>query len=301
MKRKKRSSVWGVIGLILIISTAMILPQVIFIIQDYGQIASVDVMSRDTYEVLAKDTSYSRDINTRMSRLAGAGYGNISISQIANSIDVNELNELLEHVKSQGYMTNLAEFFPTTFGYVTETLNVTDLEVCDCYIVYGDEYHSGVILMFWYMEFDLPGLNSRMELIVDSETNTIYYVRLRENDMKESQGNGVLISGNELMDADLLEMEPEIKDLAVTHISMISDYYSSYYGIYMTNPEILSAGTFWGEHTSFSENSFTMAYALPYGVGGDASLFFRFHAEVGDETGTDISIGIPIIRQMVQS
>ncbi len=301
MKRKKRSSVWGVLGLILIISTAMVLPQIIFIIQDYRQMTSVDVMTRDTYEVLAKDTSYSRDINTRMSRLAGVGYGNISISKIANSIDVNELNELLDHVKKQGYMTNLAEFFPTTFGYVAETLNATDLDVCDCYIVYDDEYHSGVILMFWYMEFDLPELNSRMELIVDSETNTIYYIHLCENDTKESQGGGVLVSGKDLTNADFIEMEPEIKDLAENRISRISDYYSSYYGIYMTNSEMLSASTFWGEHTSFSENSFTMAYALPYGAGVDTSLFFRFYAEVGDDTGTNISIGIPIIRQMVQS
>ena len=67
MKRKKKSSVWGVLGLILIISVAMVLPQVIFIIQDYREMTTVDVMSRDTYEVLATDTAYPRDINTRMS------------------------------------------------------------------------------------------------------------------------------------------------------------------------------------------------------------------------------------------
>ena len=60
MKRKKKSSVWGVLGLILIISIAMVLPQVIFIIQDYRQMTTVDVMSRDTYEVLATDTAYFR-------------------------------------------------------------------------------------------------------------------------------------------------------------------------------------------------------------------------------------------------
>lgn len=309
MKRKKKSSVWGVLGLILIISVAMVLPQVIFIIQDYREMTTIDVMSRDTYEVLATDTAYPRDINTRMSRLAGVGYGNITISQIANSIDVNELNEMLDGVKKQGYMTNLAELFPTTFGYITETMNATALDVCDCYIVYGDEYHSGVILMFWYMEFDFPELNSRMELLVDSETNTIYYVRLRENDINTSQSNGSLVSGTDFyydsktVNAELMYMEPEIKAVAEMQPSQVSDYYSSYYGIYMPDSELLSlaSSTFWGEHTSISENSYTLAFALPYSAGGERSLFFRFHAEVGEETGTDISIGIPIIRQMIQS
>ncbi len=308
MKRKKnRSPIWSVLGLIIIISTAVFLPQVLFLFQDYRQTGSVDVMSRDTYEVLATDTAYPQDINTRMSRLAGVGYGNISISQIANSIDVNELNDLLEHVKKQRYMTNLAELFPTTFGHVSKTLNATALEVCDCYIVYSDDYHSGVILMFWYMEFDFPEINSRMELLVDSESNNIYYIRLRENDMKESQETGTLISGTDFYydsktyDANLLEMEQEIQAVADMFPTMYSDYYYSYYGIYMLNAELLSSSMVWGEHISIGENSYTMASALPYSTGGGTSLFFRFHAEVGEETGTDISIGIPIIRQMVQS
>ena len=59
MKQKgKRSYAWAVLGLLLTITVAIFLPQVIFMIQDYRQTSTVDVTTRETYDVLSIETVY---------------------------------------------------------------------------------------------------------------------------------------------------------------------------------------------------------------------------------------------------
>ena len=87
------------------------------------------------------------------------------------------------------------------------------------------------------------------------------------------------------------------------------DYYVRYYGIYHSetfyNSDedriiVLNVDSYAYENCVIGEDMFTMAYALPYGNSIDSSLFFRFCVTKSEEYGTDISIGIPIIRQFVQ-
>lgn len=313
MKRKRNlTPVWSVIGLILTIAVAVYLPQFVFMVQDYHQTSSVDVISRDTVEILATETSYSADINTRMSKLVSTGYGDITVSRVASSIDINDFNALITNVKNQSYMLHLTALLPDSFGEAVNTLNATQMKACDRYIVYGNDYTDGVILMFWYMRFDLTEQNSYLELIVDSETNTIYYVRLREDtnatDKSDVEEVNFAVNGSDLYYDKLRynmntlpEMSPEVETLVEQFPILFNDYYCSYYGIYMPDVSLLNESSAWWDHVSVGENVFTMAYALPYISSGNKSVFFRFHAEVGPETNTDISIGIPIIRQMVQS
>ncbi|MBQ7765236.1 MAG: hypothetical protein IJ397_00155 [Lachnospiraceae bacterium] len=323
MKRKKKAgSVWSIFILIISLALAVFLPKAVFMVTDYRQLDRIQFANRETFEVLTKESDYPREVNARMNRLAGIGYGNITISKIAKSIDINEFNVLIAGVKNQTYMKCLEEMMPITFNSVSARMNATDLKTCDCYIVYGNDYEDGVILMFWYMIFDIPELGGRMELIVDSETETIYYIRLLSTqtptyDAVSTEEVNLILNGKDFYNqqkipgteaASLLSVvSAEVASVADMFPSYFTDYYCRYYGIYFLSSldyggENLSytEASFW-ENIAIGENVYTMAYALPYNNSAGNTIFFRFHMEINEETGTDVSIGIPIIRQFVQS
>lgn len=323
MKGKRIISiVWGITGLLLTISLAVFLPQAVFMIQDYRQTSLVDVTTRETYEVLTTDAAYMQDVNARMGRMASIGYGDMEISKVERSMDIEECMNLISGVKAQSYMVYLSDMLPSTFGEMLPYLSVTQMETCDCYIVYSDDYVDGVILMFWYMVFDMPELGYAMELIVDSETETIYYVRLMgtvDNYNAESQDNTAMImDGKDYYEQInmsglgyeelLLSMDEEVESVAEKFPEYFDNYYARYYGIYsIHSPEESSdvhfpySGSYVWENCVVGEKAYTMAYALPYSTNIDGSLFFRFYVEKSGESGPDISIGIPIIRRFVQS
>lgn len=321
-QKRKRSYAWAVLGLLLTITVAIFLPQVIFMIQDYRQTSTVDVTTRETYDVLSIETVYLQDVNARMYRMAGIRYKEMTISKIARTMDVNDCMNMLSDVKGQYYMEYLMDMLPTTCGEIIPYLSVTQLETCDCYMVHGNDYTDGVILMFWYMVFDIPELDAKVELIVDSETETIYYVRVLENlnsgNLVGIAGNDVIISGDYYYGQTILEgvdsrsllpdIDHEVESVA-NNFAGYFDYYVRYYGIYHSETfyngnkdkiTVLNVDSYAYENCVIGEDMYTMAYALPYGNSIDSTLFFRFCVTKSEEYGTDISIGIPIIRQFVQ-
>lgn len=323
MKRKKKAkTIWSIFLLILTLVLAVSLPQFLFMLQDYRQMNTIAFDNRESFEVLTTETTYSRDMNTRMATLANVGYGNVTISKLARSIDINEFNELITNVKNQAYMIYLEEMLPTVFENVSLYLNATQIETCDCYIVYGSDFTDGVILMFWYMIFDIPELGGQIELIVDSETESIYYIRLLSDKVTDvsagAESQAIMLSGKDFytmqtnFGATAAEIMPEITTevllVAEDFPAYFSEYYCRYYGIYyisaIENSEVsfaYSASSLWN-NIAVGENEYTMAYALPYnGNEFYDSIFFRFHVKVDEENGTDVSIGIPIIRRFVQS
>ncbi len=321
MKRKKKAkTIWSIVALIVTLALAVSLPQLIFILQDYRQMNTIAFDDRESFEVLTTEATYSRDMNTRMATLANVGYGNVNISKLARSIDITEFNELITNVKNQGYMIYLEEMLPTVYENIDTNLNATQIETCDCYIVYGSDYTNGVILMFWYMVFDIPELNGKLELIVDSETESIYYVQLESDKVAEGfeETQLVVMSGKDFyaletqFGASAKEIMPaiteEIEAVTTNFPSYFSNYYCRYYGIpYIStveNSEVNFAysGAYLWNNIAIGENEYTMAYALPYnGYEFGDSIFFRFHVKVDEPGGTNLSIGIPIIRRFVQS
>lgn len=322
MKRKKKAkSIWSIVALIVTLALAVSLPQFLFILQDYRQMNTIAFDNRESFEVLTTETTYSRDIYTRMATLANVGYGNVNISKLARSMDINDFNELISNVKNQGYMIYLGEMLPTVFDKVALNLNATQIETCDCYIVYDSAYTDGVILMFWYMVFDIPELNGKLELIVDSETESIYYVQLASDKVAENSGESqdVIVMGGQdfynltvQFEANASEIMPaiaeEIESVTTNFPSYFSNYYCQYYGIpYISTVENSEAnfaysGAYLWNNIAVGENEYTMAYALPYNSYefGD-SIFFRFYVKVDEQTGMNMSIGLPIIRRFIQS
>lgn len=318
MKRKKIGAyIFSVSALILLIVAAVFLPQIIFTVQDSYQTNQVDVLNRDVLDILALETSYSADVYTRLYKLAYSGIGNLTASAVESSIGLGEFNNIIEEVRNSEYMEHLVTMVPDTFGDSLEYINASDVKISDRYIIYGEDYRDGVILMFWYMKIYLPTVNSYMELIVDSETYTIYYVSVEaeeevtytltvddrvaviQTDPETMEESLVYLTEEEVQKQTELEHSEKIDYVAENLPKVFSFYYCRYYGVYLDMHSLESGAFDFSSNIAQSENAFTMAYPLPYNSTGSKTLFFRMHAVAGVGQGPDISIGLPLIRNLI--
>lgn len=310
-------SIAGVLALVII---AVFLPQIFFSVQDSYRTGETNLMSRDVYDIITAQTVYPLDVYTKLHNLAQTGLGDVSVSVVKSSIDIEEFYEIKDSIREQAYVMNLVTLLPETFGDSINLLSADNIKKCGKYIVYGDEYTNGVILMFWYMKIYLPSVNSYMELVIDSETNHIYYMEVEaqaditysmEFEVKEEEA-GVYVSDvmlSELEKSELVEMgqnaqiSQSLYEVAETFPDYLESYYRSYYGVYQPlsieekdNLYSLVVG----------EDAVTIVCSMPFNENhfqsnttGNATLFFRAYVEEGYGAGPDISIGIPIIRQLV--
>lgn len=321
MKRKKIGAyIFSVSALILLIVAAVFLPQIIFTVQDNYQTNQVDVLNRHIRDIFAMETSYSADVYTRLNELAISGIGNLTPSAVESSIGLEEFNNIIEDVRNSEYMEHLVTMVPDTFGDSLEYINASDVKISDHYIVYGEDYRDGVILMFWYMKIYLPTVSSYMELIVDSETYTIYYVSVEaaeevkytltvddrvavvQTDPETMEEVLVYLTEEEVQNQTEQGISEKIDYVAENMPKVFSLYYCRYYGVYLMNADMysLEPGAFdFSSNIAHSENAFTMAYPLPYDSTGSKTLFFRMHAVAGVGQGPDISIGLPLIRNLI--
>lgn len=321
MKRKKIGAyIFSISALVLLIIAAIFLPQIIFTVQDNYQTNKVDVLNRDVLDILTMETSYSADVYTRLNKLASSGLGDLTIAVVESSIALGEFNNIIDDVRNSEYMVHLASMVPDTFGDSLSYINASDVKISDRYIIYGEDYRDGVILMFWYMKIYLPTVNSYMELIVDSETYTIYYVSVEaveevaytltvddrvaviQTDPETMEEVLVYLTEEEVQKQTEEELSEKIDYVAENLPGMFSYYYCRYYGVYIMNAEKYSLNPEefdFSSNIAQSENAFTMAYPLSFSSMDSKTIFFRMHAVVGEGSGPDISIGLPLIRNLI--
>lgn len=296
-------------ALLVVIALAIFLPQIIFYVQDSYQVNQVDVINRDVYDIMEMQTAYSADITTRLKKLAEVGYGNVTVSLVDKTIEFDEFYSILSEVRHSEYMDRLIGLSPDTFGDSMKELSAENLEECNRYIVYGPDYADGVILMFWYMKIFVPSISSYMELIIDSETHTIYYISVDSVDgvafVADENGS---IEGHNVVEAPTETIEEVfIYNTAQSEVIAIiaegvpgefASYYRMYYGAGTDAMSYAEDVRLIADNSVLSENAYTLAVPIEYD-GISISLFFRFCAEAGFGQGPDISIGIPVIRHLV--
>ncbi len=318
MKKKIfKTYILTVSALLAVIALAVFLPQIVFYVQDSYQVSRIDVINRDVYDIMEMQTAYSADTTTRLKKLSEVGYGDVTVSLVENTIGYDEFYSIISVVRNSEYMTNLTEITSNDLDEVMATIGGYDLEKCNRYIVYGPSYSDGVILMFWYMKIFLPSVNSYMELIVDSETHTIYYVSLEA----AQEVTYVVEEDGKIMEYTLIEGETmEVTDGIVAiltepteqnmeQMEMIEliaqkvpeqyvSYYRTYYGAeaeyvpYEEDVRLVAA------NSVLDESTYTLAAPMVYDGFSD-SVFFRFYAEVSNGPLPNISVGIPIIRRLI--
>lgn len=305
-----KSYLLSISGLLVLIIIALFLPNIIFSIQDGYQTATVETGNREAFDVQTAEEAYPKDIATRMQRVAAARWGNMTVSVVEQNIDQDLFNTLMNEIMMQEYMKILLTLADYELTEALERVSIENVKICDRYVVYGDDYTEGILLTFWYVKIYLPTVESYVEFIVDSETYSIYYAELNAEDTvnyvvyadsEQTEGVQVSIISDVQENADKEEMTAEEKSellsyMAVAIPSYYAEYYSPYYGV---NPEeLLYAKDYYDEMISITNEFVTTTYILPYD--DDNSLLFRFYAEQGDGKILNVSIGLPLIRQLIQ-
>lgn len=307
-----------VTALLAVIALAVFLPQIVFYVQDSYQVSRIDVINRDVYDIMEMQTAYSADTATRLKKLSEVGYGNITVSLVENIIDYDELYSIISVVRNSEYMTNLTEITYNDLNEVMSTIGGDDLEKCNRYIVYGPSYSDGVILMFWYMKIYLPSVDSYMEIIVDSETHTIYYVSLEASQevtyVVEEDGK---LKEYTLAEGETLEIEEgtvailtepveqtleQMETIQLIAQKVPEQYVSSYRAYYGADAQVVSSYDeevrLVAENSVLDGNTYTFAAPLEYD-GPAGSVFFLFYAETSSGPMPNFTVGIPIIRRLI--
>lgn len=303
MKKNVKSYIVCIIGLIVLIMIALSLPSMIFSIQDGYLTATVETETREPYDTETAEEAYPKDIAIRMSRVAQTRWGNMAVSVENMYIGQELFQTLMAEIMSQDYMTILLSVENYGLTEALERISVENLKVCDRYVVYGEDYTEGILLTFWYMKIYLPSVESYIEFIVDSETYSIYYAEVNAEEelnyvyILETENEApahVIVNENIADDKEYKEVAAMVSDMAETIPKYYAEYYLQYYGV--DTEALLDSKE---EKVSITSDFVTTTYTLPYGR--DNNLLFRFYAEHADGKITNVSIGLPLIRQLVEN
>ncbi len=270
-----RNLILSIVAMIALIACALGLPSVVFYVEDYYQNRGTETAYRNSVDILNSDVSYPSDMRTRMNEFAQLSFGDIGISKVEEGISLAAFDTIMKAVESQMYMQYFHEISDHVYEDAMKGIIAGDVKKCNRYILYGEDYAEGVVLMFWDMDIYLPSVNSTLNLIVDSETYSIYYVSVSSAAEADELVKEVLEEENPANAMYFLLVENE-------HL----DYYKAYYKAMNT----------WEENILSSDEQFFYEMTLPY---ANSSLFFSIHAQKGVGNGPDISMGLPRVHSIV--
>lgn len=77
----------------------------------------------------------------------------------------------------------------STYVYTSVFRDSVPLAVQDCkkYLVHGRDYQDGVALMMWYLDLYVESVDMRLRILVDTETDTIYYAKVTDGINKKME------------------------------------------------------------------------------------------------------------------
>lgn len=281
-KRIKNVRIYGVCmsGLLLLVIAALFLPQVIFTIQDRYLMTGTEVEARRSLDVSQLNSLYEKQTHDRMSNFIHMDLQTATITSI--DYDLMEDTEIEEQVRAI-----LQQTWSAPLNVIKDFTSDTSIIVQNCkkYIVYGNENENGVALMMWYYDIYLDALDSRMRLLVDSETDTIYYVKV------------MIDEGYNMAAAKAYDYSYSIELIYLIFYNL--DYYNTYYEAelesFRFDEESLKKGEVWYVDTESEDEGYTLHAALPY---GELSVDFLFENIWRNDVNI-ISMGIHEIGNLV--
>lgn len=276
---------------------ALALPQIIFSIQDKLRMEHIDAKARGNLDVLRLDLSYEQNINGRLSHFLNMQ--EVIVTPIEyDFMDDSKLREVREKVLKQGWFG-----VPYDMSMVTTYVLTTDFEEnfpalvqeCKKYLVHGRDYQDGVALMMWYLDLYLEPVDTRVRILTDTETNTIYYVKITEEVTK--RGEEYNVSGNQKVDKNRIERLYYWAD-------SVPNYFEYYYSYYEADEAALHSeyGTYDDNMPWFIENETDgkeyceVTFPLYY---GELCTDFQIRADLGSGIYPNLTMGIPLIGEKI--
>lgn len=298
-RNKNKKEGFCVVGMLVLVVAALFLPQVIFEIQDKYRITNMEVKARERLDISQLNLSYEEQLGARMSNflkanqpmVTGLDYEVTEGSEQARLLETIMYEEWFYLLSDYNFCMGIDDYYSKIFS----TRIASGVQDCRKYIVYGNNYKP--LLMMWYFDIELTEIATRMQLVVDTETDTIYYMKMSYGEQQSDKAGYV---GEEAYQY-LFEVAPQF-----------IYFYDSYYEAddktdteYMleeddwTDDENINIfeQTIWDKvYFEMDEGQYSMKKPLPY---GDADLTFLVRGELGQGVCPDITIGIQEIGELI--
>lgn len=281
--RKKNMKIYvaSIIGMFCLVILALFLPQIVFGIQDRYQMNNTKVEQRSSINISQINADYELEMYERMSNLLLLDLEKVTVAAIDyDRKDDEELNALLERTLYGEWIDILNNI---TIYFFNDALTKAFIEVQDCkkYIVYGKDYQDGVALMMWYFDLYMKEADSRIRLLVDSETDSIYYIKITSYSGQNGKASETTnaVTG---YTTDKGTWFSTFVEILLMHMAYYSDYYK--------------ADDYWYIDSQWDDTNSMCKYSFAY---GETTLEFQFSATDGEGIKPDIEMGITSIGNLI--
>lgn len=169
-------------GLILWGAAAFCLPVLIFDIQDKRNGDALEKGEREALNFLGLDINYEEDLSDRLRGFAqGTAAGKkYQVMETAFPEEYDSEAAIWEKLEEGGGITFIAEVasqfvsWPASeFYYSPDSMDV-EVAAWKRYLVYDEE---NINFMLWYVEYSLFHGNNTIQLVMDEESGTVYYMQ----------------------------------------------------------------------------------------------------------------------------
>lgn len=277
-------------GMGLLIMISLFLPQILFAIQDAYRMKNTETQARSKLDVVEWNAAYEKQLSTRLTNLLNMQDRTITAIEYEFLLE-SEQGELLSEIFYEEWFGVLYNHVVMTNYVYTDDFDVAlSFMVQDCkkYLVHGKDYQDGVALMMWYFDLYLTPVDTRIQILVDAETDTLYYVKITAEEGKD------YLKENKF---DKQRME-QLYYCAES----IPYYFSFYYDYYEADAAVLYSdyGTYdeipWFVERKIEDSYCEVVFPLYY---GELNTEFWFRAELGKGAYPDLIIGLPIIGELI--
>lgn len=173
---RKKNNLYAVcgIGLVLLLGISLMLPKLAFFIQDSYRMETIVVEGRSGFDPAKLNISYDATLDARMRHFAqGLAEGkNYYASPTEYSVGVEQYLQLSDII-DQEFMRFIMQ------NGILPLLGLSSYEIATWkqYVIFNEEMSEDVAFVTWYIEMALEN-NGTMKLLVDAQSNTIYYIQL---------------------------------------------------------------------------------------------------------------------------
>lgn len=288
-------------GMVLLVVGSIFLPQAVFLMQDRYQMESTEVKVRNSLNTSQINISYEEKMYERMKNLTTMNLNSAIVTVVEPDFETDaEMMDLLESILAQEWITM---FYAVLLNYGMEVELPFPLEILECkkYMVYNEDYQEGIALMMWYFDLYIPDTDLRIRLLADSETNSIYYIKLEEapeSDYKSDKNMTKEVYDTQAKTVVGFYRAENIKTLyeVAGQFQYFMMYYGSYYEAEMESLEGFEEGELGCAGIKEDDEQYTVFCMFPY---GEISMEFRLMILYENGDFPEFSMGIPIIANLI--
>lgn len=260
---------------------------------------------RESLDISQLEGVYEIDTASRMGNFAALNADALTVTSIDYAgWEAAEMEARISAYLSQDWVTLSASAVYDAFGWDFWNVSGIQLQNCKKYMVYSEHYQGGIALLMWYFEVYFAEADLVVELLVDSETDLIYYLEgspgaswrhdAEEMGQEAYLDDGIIVSYH----ADYrLETLSVLAANFQSNLPYYADYYESDKEAWRESlGKELNYAQVWEANTAVDEQRCAVTFPLSY---GELSLGFQFQAAYGGADLPVFSMGIQAIGKLM--